>query len=213
MKNRKILMPYPSAALPLPPRRWRNARLCVLGVLLLGWIVLWVVVPRELFPQPCSSLLYDRNGELLGGRIAADGQWRFPMGDCVPEKFVQCLVAYEDKRFFRHPGIDPLAVDNALENRALNGIADTDFPVAQGSIDAVHARYDVVLANILARPLTEMAPDIVRACAAGGCLVLSGLLEIQADGVEQAYRACGLPAARRLVDGEWCALIWDEVPR
>ena len=114
MKNRKILMPYPSAALPLPPRRWRNALLCVLGVLLLGWIVLWVVVPRELFPQPCSSLLYDRNGELLGGRIAADGQWRFPMGDSVPEKFVQCLVAYEDKRFFRHPGIDPLAVARAL---------------------------------------------------------------------------------------------------
>ena len=109
--------------------------------------------------------------------------------------------------------IDPLAVDNALENRALNHIDADAFPVAQGSIDAVRERYDVVLANILARPLTEMAPDIVRACAPGGCLVLSGLLEIQADGVEQAYQACGLPAARRLIDGEWCALIWEDVPR
>ena len=54
---------------------------------------------------------------------------------------------------------------------------------------------------------------MLRACAPGGCLVLSGLLEIQADGVEQAYQACGLPAARRLIDGEWCALIWEDVPR
>lgn len=108
--------------------------------------------------------------------------------------------------------IDPLAVDNALENRQLNGIADHCFTLAQGSIDAVQQQYDVVLANILARPLTEMAPDIVRACAPGGCLVLSGLLEIQADGVEAAYRSCGLPAARRMVDGEWCALIWEEIP-
>ena len=109
--------------------------------------------------------------------------------------------------------IDPLAVDNALENRALNGIDPAALTLAQGSIDAVREQYDVVLANILARPLTEMAPDIVGACAPGGCLVLSGLLEIQADGVERAYQACGLPAARRLIDGEWCALIWEHVPR
>lgn len=106
--------------------------------------------------------------------------------------------------------IDPLAVDNALENRALNGIDSAAFALAQGSIDAVQESHDVVLANILARPLTEMAPEIARACAPGGCLVLSGLLAIQADGVEQAYRACGLPAARRLIDGEWCALIWEQ---
>lgn len=107
--------------------------------------------------------------------------------------------------------IDPLAVDNALENRVLNGIEPAAFTLAQGSIDAVREQYDVVLANILARPLTEMARDIVRACAPDGCLVLSGLLEIQADGVERAYRDCGLPAARRLIDGEWCALIWEHV--
>lgn len=108
--------------------------------------------------------------------------------------------------------IDPLAVDNSVENRALNAIAPENFTVAEGSIDAVAGKqFDLVLANILARPLTEMAADIVRACRPGGCLVLSGLLEIQADGVTAAYKAQGLPEPRRIIDGEWAALVWDSV--
>ena len=108
--------------------------------------------------------------------------------------------------------IDPLAVDNALENRVLNAVAPENFTVAEGSIGAVAGkRFDLVLANILARPLIEMAADIVRACRLGGCLVLSGLLEIQADGVAAAYRAQGLPEPRRIIDGEWAALVWDSI--
>lgn len=108
--------------------------------------------------------------------------------------------------------IDPLAVDNAVENRALNDIVPESFTVAEGSIGAVAGKqFDLVLANILARPLTEMAADIVRACRPGGCLVLSGLLEIQADGVTAAYKAQGLPEPRRIIDGEWAALVWDSV--
>lgn len=108
--------------------------------------------------------------------------------------------------------IDPLAVDNAVENRALNAIAPESFTVAEGIIGAVAGKqFDLVLANILARPLTEMAADIVRACRPGGCLVLSGLLEIQADGVTAAYKAQGLPEPRRIIDGEWAALVWDSV--
>ena len=108
--------------------------------------------------------------------------------------------------------IDPLAVDNAVENRALHAITPENFTVAEGSIGAVAGKqFDLVLANILARPLTEMAADIVRACRPGGCLVLSGLLEIQADGVTAAYKAQGLPEPRRIIDGEWAALVWDSV--
>lgn len=108
--------------------------------------------------------------------------------------------------------IDPLAVDNAVENRALNTIAPESFTVAEGSIGTVAGKqFDLVLANILARPLTEMAAEIVCACRTGGCLVLSGLLEIQADGVTAAYRAQGLPEPRRIIDGEWAALVWDSV--
>ena len=104
--------------------------------------------------------------------------------------------------------IDVLAVENALENRVLNHVED--FEVRQGSIDAVPGKtYDLVLANILARPLIELAPLIVRACKPGACLILSGLLEIQADSVEEAYTAQCLPKPRRVLDGEWCALVWE----
>ena len=104
--------------------------------------------------------------------------------------------------------IDSLAVENALENRVLNGVEG--FEVGLGSIDALEGRtYDLVLANILARPLIELAQRIVWACKPGACLVLSGLLEIQADSVEQAYMAQCLPKPRRVIDGEWCALVWE----
>lgn len=104
--------------------------------------------------------------------------------------------------------IDPLAVENALENKALNGISG--FEVGLGSMEALEGRtYDLVLANILARPLIELAPPIIWACKPGACLVLSGLLEIQADSVEEAYMAQCLPKPRRVIDGEWCALVWE----
>lgn len=104
--------------------------------------------------------------------------------------------------------IDPLAVDNALENRELNQVSG--FDAALGGIEAaVGHSFDLVLANILARPLMELAPAVAAARKPHGCLVLSGLLEIQADGVEAAYKAQGLPTARRVIEGEWCALVWE----
>lgn len=105
--------------------------------------------------------------------------------------------------------IDPLAVDNARENRALNGVPAAEFEIAEGSVaEAAGRSFDLVLANILARPLMEMAEELAAARAAGGSLVLSGILESQADAVEAAYQAQGLPAARRTINGEWCALVW-----
>ncbi len=104
--------------------------------------------------------------------------------------------------------IDPLSIENARENRALNGVKD--FEVAQGSIGDAPARaFDLVIANILARPLIEMAPSLAAAKKPDGCLVLCGLLAVQADNVEKAFREQGLPAARRVVEGEWCALVWS----
>lgn len=80
----------------------------------IGWGILWLAVPRRLFPSSYSTLLYSVEGELLGGRIAPDGQWRFPPMDSVPERFACCLICYEDKRFFWHPGVDPLALARAI---------------------------------------------------------------------------------------------------
>lgn len=106
--------------LPRPGRvPWRLLA-SLLGIGVAAWCVMYGIVPRQLFPAPCSTLLYSAEGELLGARIAPDGQWRFPVADSLPDKFVDCLLTYEDKRFFYHPGIDPAAIFRAIR---LNGKA------------------------------------------------------------------------------------------
>lgn len=80
----------------------------------------WVVLPSDLFPSNYSTLLLSRDGRLLGARIAPDEQWRFPAPDSIPEKFTACITTYEDKRFFCHRGIDPLAVARAVRQNILS---------------------------------------------------------------------------------------------
>ncbi len=71
-------------------------------------------LPRHLFRDPVSTVVEDRDNQLLGARIAADGQWRFPEIDSVPYKFEQALLTFEDKRFYKHRGVDPLAIARAM---------------------------------------------------------------------------------------------------
>lgn len=92
------------------PRR-RKLFLSVVILIGLGWAM---CLPRNLFKDPYSTVLLDRNGVLLGARIATDEQWRFPVADSVPEKFQTAILAFEDKRFSYHPGVDPVAMARAL---------------------------------------------------------------------------------------------------
>jgi ribosomal protein L11 methyltransferase len=102
---------------------------------------------------------------------------------------------------------DPLAVENALENRERNKCQA--FDLAVGSMERVAGRrFDVALANILAGPLQELAPDMKLVLKDSGCLVLSGILAVQADAVEASYRRAGFGPARHKRSGEWTALIW-----
>lgn len=98
--------------------RRRKAGLMCLIVLLLIYAG---CLPRNLFQVSYSTVVTDRHNELLGARIASDGQWRFPPCDSVPEKFARCLVAFEDQYFYYHPGVNPLAILRAawqnLRNR------------------------------------------------------------------------------------------------
>ena len=71
-------------------------------------------LPGNLFNAPTSYVVEASGGELLSASIAKDGQWRFPVADSIPEKFAQCIVAFEDKRFYSHPGIDLLALGRAM---------------------------------------------------------------------------------------------------
>lgn len=104
--------------------------------------------------------------------------------------------------------IDSVAVANAQENLAANAAHGVE--VALGSIDAAPAAaFHLVLANILAGPLVDMAEAIVARLAPGGVLVLSGFLAgEQAATVGLAYTSLGLPAPRLQVQGEWAALVF-----
>ncbi|WP_300693520.1 penicillin-binding protein 1C [uncultured Bacteroides sp.] len=83
-------------------------------------------LPRQLFHVPYSTVVADRNGELLGARIASDGQWRFPPRGTVPEKMKHCLTTFEDRHFYLHWGVDPLATaraawQNLRQGRVVSG--------------------------------------------------------------------------------------------
>jgi len=82
----------------------------------IGLLLVWYLfcLPRKLFDTPYSTVVSDRNGELLGARTAADKQWRFPPSDSVPDKFSRCIIAFEDRRFYYHFGVDPLAFARAV---------------------------------------------------------------------------------------------------
>ncbi len=82
------------------------------AALLIGY---YFCLPSILFDNPYSTVLEDYKGELLSASIAPDGQWRFPEMDSVPEKFATALIAYEDKRFWNHPGVDLFSFGRAMK--------------------------------------------------------------------------------------------------
>ena len=83
-------------------------------IILFGTLMFWKMLPDPLFNVDYAHLLYDRNHQLLGGRISEDGQWRFPPVDSVPYKFEQCIILFEDQYFYKHPGVNPLAIARAI---------------------------------------------------------------------------------------------------
>ena len=104
--------------------------------------------------------------------------------------------------------IDPVSIAVVAENAALNRIRHLKLIVADGLShrDLVErAPYDLVIANILAQPLIDMAPWVAASVAAGGTLVLAGLLDSQAPAVARAYRSHGMRLAAS-GSGEWPVL-------
>ena len=97
-----------------------------LATLIILFVAYYFCLPKQLFDVPYSTVVTDRHGQLLGARIAGDGQWRFPVGDTVPEKFKICLTNFEDRYFYNHWGINPLSlgraiVQNIKEKRIVSG--------------------------------------------------------------------------------------------
>ena len=115
--------------------------------------------------------------------------------------------------------IDPIATETTILNADANQTPVVDLQSGQAGIAALTSDgfedtalggagpYDVIVANILAKPLQDMAPDIVKNLSAGGTLVLSGLLGTQEDAVCAAYAKEGMELVRRYVRGEWHSLM------
>ena len=90
-----------------------------LAVILLAYLF---CLPRNLFKDTVySTVVESAEGELLGARIAEDGQWRFPPCDTVPERFATALVQFEDRHFRWHPGVNPVAMGRALVQNLRSG--------------------------------------------------------------------------------------------
>ena len=112
--------------------------------------------------------------------------------------------------------IDPVAIDFARETVRANrvrlgpGPGAIELVVAPGLEHrriAARAPFDLVIANILAGPLIELAPAIARSLIPGGRLLLAGLLDQQADRVAAAYRRQGCALESRVVIGQWPTLV------
>lgn len=106
--------------------------------------------------------------------------------------------------------IDPVSVRTARTNAHVNGVSThiqfavaggMDHPLIRGNVP-----YDLIVANILAEPLRNMALAITRAIAPSGTLILSGLLERQASSVLSAYRTHGLTPVRHDIRDGWATL-------
>ena len=91
----------------------------VAGAILLLWLF---CLPGDLFSGvPYSTVVTDRKGELLGARVADDGQWRFPPSDTLPDKFVKALIEFEDRSFYYHPGVNVQSLARAAVQNFRNG--------------------------------------------------------------------------------------------
>ena len=112
--------------------------------------------------------------------------------------------------------IDPVCEAVVAENIALNRVrsgygrgrlAMVTAPGMDHELLRIAAPYDLLIANILAAPLIELAPDSAAAVSPGGNVLLAGLLEVQEAEVRAAYARAGFRLRRRLVRGDW-SILW-----
>lgn len=103
--------------------------------------------------------------------------------------------------------IDEVSMRAATENVARNGVAVT---VGRGSAAEVPGEHDLVLANIVAPVLRDIAPDLARCTAPGGTLVTAGIIATAEEETVAAFEAAGFRSAGREQDGDWVSRIFNK---
>jgi len=101
--------------------RWKRIAMTVVAVISAFLLVMYCCVPYPLFSTPTSTVITDCHGDLVGARISADQQWRFPESDSISEKFESCIIEFEDRRFRWHPGIDLISISRAMLHNLRQG--------------------------------------------------------------------------------------------
>jgi ribosomal protein L11 methyltransferase len=130
------------------------------------------------------------------------------------------ILAIAAAKLWRAPvlasDVDPRAVAVARENARLNGVGHlVRVVIADGygsPVIAARRPFDLVLCNILARPLKRMAGDLARHLAPGGIAVLAGLLAGDGNDVLAAHRAVGLELQRKIDLEGWRTLVLRRAP-
>lgn len=110
--------------------------------------------------------------------------------------------------------IDPIAVNVTIENAEINHVAHHIDAIVAPGMDHMKIRgrapFDMIVANILAGPLAQLAPEVSKATLSGGQIILSGILRRQAARVIAAYNDQDVILKRRLNRGDWATLIFEK---
>jgi ribosomal protein L11 methyltransferase len=123
------------------------------------------------------------------------------------------------KAYFTASDIDPISIDVTFENAVINNVAigqrqgHIALCVACGTGHEMiqrRAPFDLVIANILAGPLIELAASFENIISDGGRLILAGLLNTQVDAVTRAYRAQGFMLVKRADNGDWPCVLFKK---
>lgn len=230
----RTLAPSASVIVPalerLPDEDWVTLSQQGLEPILAGRFFVHTPVHRDAIPQGAVAL------EIDAGRAFGTGQHETTSGclialDRLKEQGIGFadildlgtgtgLLAFAALKLW--PGakvaasdIDPVSIEVSAENADINAIptgsasGQVELIVADGMDHprlAARAPYDLIIANILAGPLIELAPSVADALAPGGRLILAGLLNTQAEAVTAAYRRQGLMMSFDIVRGDWTIL-------
>ena len=167
------------------------------AIALVVMVVYYFALPKTLFLVPYATVVEAESGELLGAKIADDGQWRFPASDSVPYKFQQSIIYFEDQYFKYHPGVNPISISKAaLKNLKNNKVTRGGSTLTQQVIrlhrnNKKRTFYEKIIEMVLATRLefkfskSEILKLYASHAPFGGNVV----------GLEMAaYRYFGLPA-------------------
>jgi ribosomal protein L11 methyltransferase len=105
--------------------------------------------------------------------------------------------------------IEPVAVRSARENAHRNGVG-SEVHIEQGSVgdgEPFQGEYDLVVANILARILIELASSLTKAVRPGGTLILGGIIDVKEAAVREKFNEVGLKLVRREECEDWVSLV------